>query len=217
MADDRGPSTGEAPDDTDWAAYYRATLGREPRPLFARAMEAAAGVTPGRAVELGFGDGTETLALLAAGWRVLAIDAAPQAADVLRRRVPTEAAPRLEVRTAPAEQLDLPEFDLLYAGYTLPFLAREAFERVWAEARRRMAPGVLLAVNLFGTRDTWAGEPGMLFFERDAVERLIDGLDIWTFDEVEEDGPSFRGPKHWHVFDIIAARPEPGRLGHAAR
>ena len=44
----------------------------------------AAAASPGQAVEVGFGDGTETLALLADGWRVLAVDAAPQAEEVLR-------------------------------------------------------------------------------------------------------------------------------------
>ena len=64
-------------DDRDWAAYYRHTLGREPRPVFTKGMQLAAeaGRTPGQAVEVGFGDGTETLALLEAGWRVLAVDA----------------------------------------------------------------------------------------------------------------------------------------------
>jgi len=46
-------------------------------------LAAEAGVEPGQAIEIGFGDGTESLALLAAGWQVLAVDPTPQAAEYL--------------------------------------------------------------------------------------------------------------------------------------
>jgi hypothetical protein len=103
------------PPGSDWAAYYRSTIGREPRPLFAKGMAAveSAGVAPGQAIEIGFGDGRETLALLEAGWRVLAIDPAPAAAEVLRSQVPAEVADHLEIRSVPAEDADLVPFDLL--------------------------------------------------------------------------------------------------------
>ena len=93
----------------DWAAYYRHTAGREPRPLFAKGMAAltVAGVMPSQAVEIGFGDGTETLALLDAGWRVLAVDPAPAAAERLRSQVRASDADRLTVQSAPAESVRL--------------------------------------------------------------------------------------------------------------
>lgn len=87
-----------------WAAFYQATAGREPRPLFAKGMATLnlGGASTGQAVEIGFGDGTETLALLEAGWQVLAIDPAPEAAERLRSQVPPAAAGRLSVQSAPA-------------------------------------------------------------------------------------------------------------------
>jgi hypothetical protein len=208
MADDRDPAS-NAPPDASWADFYEHTLGREPRPPFIRGMRILrdAGVPPGQAVEVGFGDGEETLALLFAGWRVLAIDSSSEAADVLRPRVPAEVADRLEIRTTPAEDTDLPRFDLLYAGYSLPFLGPEALERFWAQALDRAHPGGYLVVNLFGMHDSWAGRPGLQFHERADVERLLDGLDVVVLDETEEDGMSFLGPKHWHTFDIVARRP----------
>jgi hypothetical protein len=77
MADDRDPASA-APPETSWADYYQHTLGRELRPPFVRGIRVLqeAGVRPAQAIEVGFGDGEETLALLAAGWRVLAIDQA---------------------------------------------------------------------------------------------------------------------------------------------
>jgi SAM-dependent methyltransferase len=193
----------------DWAAYVRATAGREPRPLFERGLDAvhAARMTPGQAVELGFGDGTETLALLEDGWRVLAVDPTPAAAELLLAQVPPGHAGRLEVRVEPAQSVDLPPFELLYAGYGLPFLPPGDFDRCWAGIRACLAPGGFLVVNVFGPRDGWAGEPGMTFLARGAVEDLVDGLEVLVLEENEADGASFRGPKHWHVFDVVARRP----------
>jgi SAM-dependent methyltransferase len=197
------------PPGSDWAAYYRSTIGRQPRPLFAKGIAAveAAGVAPGQAIEIGFGDGRETLALLERGWLVLAIDPTPAAAEVLRSQVPAHLASRLEIRSVPAEDADLLPFDLLYAGYALPFLGADAFDRFWGAVRDRLRPGGILVVNFFGPRDSWAGRRSMRFIDVDAVRRLVDGLEILALDEEDRDGDSFLGPKHWHVFDIIARRP----------
>ncbi len=199
----------DGPETPDWAAYYRHTLGREPRPLFRKGLDAtrAAGLAPGQAVDVGFGDGTETLALLDGGWRVLAIDAAHQAEDVLLPRVPAGARERLAVRIAAAQDVSLPPFDLLYAGYSLSFLAPADFRRFWTDVRASLRPGGILVVNIFGVRDTWAGDAFMTFVDADAVARMVAGLEILDLTEEDADGDSFAGPKHWHVFDIVARRP----------
>ncbi len=199
----------EVAEEQDWAAYYRYTLGREPRPLFLRGIEAmnADGVVPATAVEVGFGDGTEVMALLAAGWRVTAIDSAPAAGEVLAPRVPDAARDRLAVVTAPAGDVDLPPFDLLYSAYVLSYLAPDAFARLWTMARDRLRPGGFVVVNIFGDRHEWASEPDTTFLPRAEVERLLEGLEIVALDEVEEDGSSFKGPAHWHLYDIVARRP----------
>lgn len=203
------PEPEEGARDTGWAAYYRHTQGREPRPLFAKGVAAieATGLPAGQAVEVGFGDGTETLALLRAGWRVLAIDPTPEAAAALRSQVPDADAARLTVATTPAEESDLPPFDFLYAGYSLPFLGPGKLPAFWAEMRRRLRPGGLLVVNLFGVRDSWAGNPDLAFLDADAVRRMVEGLEVLALDEEDQDGDSFLGPKHWHVFDIVARQP----------
>lgn len=203
------PATEDGP---DWAAYYRHTSGREPRPLFAKGMAAlsVAGVRPGGAVEIGFGDGTETLGLLRAGWHVTAVDPTPVAADALRAAVPAADAARLEIVTAPAESADLPPFDLLYAGYALSFINRAAFRRFWTHVRDRLRPGGFLIVNIFGVRDTWADDPEMTFIARGDVDVMVEGLDVIAIDEEDADGDSFAGRKHWHVFDIVARSPVEG-------
>jgi SAM-dependent methyltransferase len=207
MASDQLPKT--QPPTQDWASYYRHSTGREPRPLFTKGMILAGetGIQPGQAIEIGFGDGTESLALLRAGWRVIAVDPTPQAADYLRELVPHEATDRLEILTAPAQALDLPPFDLLYAGYALSFLEQGDFRRFWTGVRSVLRPGGIVIVNVFGIRDTWAGDAYMTFVDRDTVDRMVTGLEVLALDEEDADGDSFVGRKHWHVFDIVARRP----------
>jgi hypothetical protein len=197
------------PDEPNWVAYYRNTTGRTPRPVFEKGMAAvgAARVEPGQAVEIGFGDGTETLALLGAGWRVVAIDPTPEAATALRANVAPDDADRLEILTVTGEAADLPPFDLLYAGYALSFIPPKAFAGFWPKVRAGLRPGGFLVCNIFGVRDTWAGNRKMTFVTREKVDGMVEGLDVIALDEEDQDGSSFSGQKHWHVFDIIARRP----------
>jgi SAM-dependent methyltransferase len=195
--------------DTSWAEYYRHTAGREPRPLFDGGMAAldAAGVAPGEAIEIGFGDGTESMALLARGWVVTAIDPTPEAAAGLRAQVPAGAPDRLTITTAAAQDVELPAFDLLYAGYALPFIPWDAMAEFWPRVRAAIRPGGWLVFNVFGVRDSWAGTPSMTFLDQPQAEALVAGLEIVAFDEEDQDGNSFLGPKHWHLFNVIARAP----------
>lgn len=198
-------------DATSWAAYYQRTAGREPRPLyidaltrFALAGQPTAGLL---AVDLGSGDGAEARDLLRHGWRVLAVDAEPAAIEQLRAQTPPEAAPRLETLVSSFEELALPPASLIYAGFSLPFCAPEAFPRLWAALTACLLPGGRLACHLFGDRDGWAARPTMTFHSRSAVEALAAGLAVERLDEFEHAGDSFSGPKCWHYFELIALRP----------
>ena len=161
----------------------------------------------GRRSRSGSATGPNRWRCCAAGWRVLAVDPTPQAADYLLEQAPADAIERLEIRTAPAQAVELPPFDLLYAGYALSFLETNDFRRFWTGVRAALRPGGVVIVNVFGIHDTWAGDPYMTFVDRDAVERMAAGLEVLALDEEDVDGDSFVGPKHWHVFDLVARRP----------
>jgi len=207
------PEPDPVSDGPDWPAYYERTLGRPTRPVFDRGMAAIASarVMAGQAVEIGFGDGTETLALLAAGWWVFAVDPTPDAADGLRARVPAGAMNRLEIVTEPAQAVDLPPFELLYAGFALSFIAPSGFPAFWERVRSAMRPGAFLVANIFGVHDTWAGNPTMTFLDAEGVAKLLRGLDVVSLDVTDADGDSFSGRKHWHIFDIVARASGPSR------
>lgn len=70
-----------------------------------------------------------------------------------------------------------------------------------------VAPGGRFAGLLFGERDSWRNSPDMTFLHRDDVRALIDGWHVETFEEIDEDGAAVTGPKHWHLWHVVAQRP----------
>jgi SAM-dependent methyltransferase len=163
------------------------------------------------AVDLGCGGGTDSLALLERGWSVLAIDIEQAGLALLRARIPAACGERIRLVCASFADVALPPAHLVHAGFSLPFCPPPQFPDVWEQIRRALAPGEIFAGQLFGTRDSWAGDPGMTFQDRSEVTRLLDGLEIVELHETERDGEAYSGPKHWHTYDILAREP----AGHA--
>ena len=187
-------------DGDHWREYNQAQAGRGPRELCLQAIEVAG---PGRgraALDLGAGAGVESRALADAGWQVNAFDLD---SALVERLSDTD----VQVRIGSMTEVDLPPADLVHAGFSLPFVPPAAFPALWERIRAALRPGGLLAVNLFGVHDEWAGEPDMTFHSRADVEALTSGLEVIDLTEVDEDGPAYSGPKHWHLFSVLARRP----------
>jgi len=158
------------------------------------------------AIDLGCGDGTEALALLARGWTVIAVDAAPEAITRLRASVAPEDSRRLTALVASFRELELPDTDLVYAGLSLPFCDPRDFDQVWRRISTAVRAEGVFAGHFFGPHDSWADTPDMTFHTRAEVEALLDGFDVHLLREQDEDGPAVSGPKHWHVFHVIASK-----------
>lgn len=196
--------------DRDFSAYNQAQRGRPVRPLARRAVDAARAVpardrpAPAVAVELGSGAGIEARFLADSGFRVHALDAdasvEPQLVELAESHGITAVIADLETLTA------LPAADLVLSCATLPFVRREAFEPLWTLIRGSLRPGGVLAVDLFGEKDDWAGTEGT-YLTRAEIDALLDGLEVLELTEEERDGRSFAGPKHWHTVQVIARRP----------
>ncbi len=191
-----------------WAAYYAAIAGREERALLRRLLERAGSPAPGmRALDLGCGDGTETAALGRAGWTVTAMDSTPEAVELTRRRCADLDAVAVEVATF--ADFELPPCDLVYAGLSLPFGPGADFPDLWQRILAAMKPGALIAAHLLGERDSWAPDPSLTFVPGAELPGLLRGLEVLEVRELDEDGEAFSGPKHWHVFEVMARRPGP--------
>jgi hypothetical protein len=89
----------------------------------------------------------------------------------------------------------------------LPFCHPAHFAAAWSQIRAALRPGARFAGHLFGERDTWAGDKSMSFCTLSAAYTLLDGLEIEYLHEIDEYGSSFVGPKHWHIFELIARQP----------
>jgi SAM-dependent methyltransferase len=198
MSDDSG---------SGWVEFYAWTAGREPRPMLLQACERLGPGAGRTAVDLGCGEGTDALALLARGWSVVAIDSEQAGLDLFTARVPAGNAGQVRAVCASYADVDLPRAHLVHAGFSLPFCAPDRFGDLWARIRRALLPGGIFAGQLFGPHDSWAGSPGMVFHDRSDVDTLLAGLEILELRETDEDGQARSGPKHWHLFDIVAREP----------
>jgi tellurite methyltransferase len=194
----------------NWVRYYRWTAGRPPRELLLRTLEHITWEKRPRrrrtAIDLGCGAGNDTLELLRQGWQVLSIDQQPAALKLLARRVPNRWSGRLTLLSAPMEGLSLPRADLVYASFSLPFCAPDQFDALWRSIHRSLAPGGHFAGQLFGDRDEWCGERPLSFHSLRQVRGLLKGSRVELLREIEEEGRSFEGPKHWHYFDLIVEK-----------
>jgi tellurite methyltransferase len=194
--------------DSDWRDYYERTSGRPPRHTLLAALERFGAATPGRqAVDLGCGDGRDTIELLRRGWSVVAIDAEPAAIARLERRADLPADARLETRIARFEDADWPAAALVNASFALPLCPPDRFPELWARIVCSLETGGRFAGQLYGERDDWVGEPGLTHLARAAILRLLDRFTVELLEEEETDTATPYGkPKHWHLFHIVARK-----------
>jgi SAM-dependent methyltransferase len=191
-----------APEPT-WSDYYEANDGRAPRDQLLDVLGRFD--RPGDAVDLGCGSGIDTLAMLERGWRVLAIDAEAEAIDRLRQRASERTG--LETQRAPMEEVTIPSADLVWASYSLFFCDPARFPDVWGRIGEAIRPGGRFAGELLGDHDTWATREDGTAMTRAEAEALFDGWTVERFEEEENDGEACSGPKHWHLFHVIAQPP----------
>ena len=193
-----------------WEDYYKAIEGRPLRPLFVEAVAFLQSSGPSNrarvAIDLGCGDGRETLALLARGWTVVAVDSAPSGIARLRAAVAPEHAARLTTLVGRFHEVGLPDADFVYAGLSLPFSAPDEFAGVWRAIEQALRVGGAFSGHFFGPNDSWSSTKDMTFQTREQLDELLAGFDVHLLREQNEDGPAVSGPKHWHVFHVIATK-----------
>ena len=107
----------------EWSAYFDAVAGLPPRETLVAALERFDSETPlstpRQAVDLGCGEGRDTIELLRRGWRVLSIDKQTEAIARLKLRVAEADFARLQTLVARYEDAEWPECDLVNASFSI--------------------------------------------------------------------------------------------------
>lgn len=194
-----------------WADYYQAVAGRPPRDTLVTALDrfAAESETPkstaGFAVDLGCGDGRDTVELIRRNWRILAIDGEPEAITRLTKRQDINRL-YLETRVQRFEDLTLPPgVDLVNASFCLPFCPPEHFLDLWEEIVMALRSGGRFCGHLFGDRDSWAVYPDISCHTRRQLDQLLAPFEVELLDEEDHFGKTALGEeKNWHIYNIVA-------------
>ncbi|MBT5047670.1 MAG: class I SAM-dependent methyltransferase [Rhodospirillaceae bacterium] len=196
----------------DWESYYEKTGTRPPRKTLIFALDRfdrELGADDRRfAIDLGCGNGRDTIELLRRSWHVLAVDAEKSATDGLRAREDLPDGALLDTHEGRFEAMEFPAADLVNSSFALPLVAPLDFPDLWDRLLGAVRGGGRISCQLYGDRDSWVGRPGMTFFTKGGVEALLEPLDLEYFQEEEDDSVTPRGQqKHWHIFHIVARKP----------
>lgn len=167
----------------------------------------AAGAGQGRTVlEIGAGGGADALEFARHGWTVHAYDSD----DTLSSRLVENSRMPGHVTFHHGDVAHVEEFpaaDAVYAAYALPMLGDD-LPAVWARLRDAVKPGGVLAVDVFGDKDSWTDSEDIATLSHAEIDQMFSGLQILDRVVRDEDGRSFRDDKkHWHVISTLARRP----------
>lgn len=164
-------------------------------------------IEPSNAVDLGCGQGNDTLFLIKHGWNVLGIDR-ENVEDRIRIRLNTNEQLLFNFKQQNFENLTNFKADLIVANFSLSFCNNKKFNNTWETIENSLQTGGYFVGNLLGNKDSWTkNKPDMTFFTKEEVKKLFNCFQIINFNEIETDKATALGnPKHWHFFDIIAKK-----------
>lgn len=205
------PQIKHSPLHREWSNYYQAVKGRPPRETLLFALDRFDGEFNPHAsrfaIDLGCGDGRDTVEILRRGWNVLGIDGS---ADAIRRLMerPDIDLSHLTTWVQTFELLSLPNnIDLLNASFCLQFCPQEQFSALWGKLVNCLRSGGRFSGQLLGIRDSWTQYSNLNFHTRDAVNTLLRGFTIEYFEEEEHPGKTaLKEEKYWHIFQIVARK-----------
>ena len=144
----------------------------------ARLAEIVAGLAPGRALDLGCGEGGDTMWLAEQGWQVTGVDIS----DTALARAAAHVAERGLTDRVRFEQINLSEsspdgrFDLVSAQFLHSTVDLDR-DRIFASAARALAPGGALVIVDHGAAPPWS-DPAVHDHVFPGVEEVLDAIDL---------------------------------------
>ena len=209
-----------------WSDYYKAVANRPPRETLLTALanfERENSTKSRTSVDLGCGEGRDTVELLRQGWKVIAIDSQQEGIERLKNRCDSEkcglggfpqeqlfqdSETLLETRLSRFENVDLPSgVDLINASFSLPFCEPGSFPNLWNQIFSSLISGGRFCGHLFGNKDSWAEDSNMNFHTLSDINLLLKDFAVELLNEEEHPGKTALGDeKYWHIFHIVARK-----------
>ncbi|WP_456826315.1 class I SAM-dependent methyltransferase [Cellulomonas sp. P5_E12] len=168
-----------------------------------------AGLTPGRALDVGCGEGADAVWLAGRGWTVTALDVSRVALDRAALHARDAGAEVTWVHAGLVEAgLDAGSFDLVSAQY--PALLRTAAHDAERALLAAVAPGGTLVVVHHADVDREEAlsrgyDPDLYVDHQDVVDALGDGWSI-EVDQRRARAVPTSGQAHHHVDEVLRAR-----------
>lgn len=194
-----------------WMPYYQEKLYKQPRPLLIKALEyVRTDLQEKNALDLGAGVGNDTAYLLSHGWRVWANDAEEGALTLIKSR--TDIQPYIHNVTLMHKSFSglpwatLPQFDLVYAGYSLPFVPPSEFILIWQNVVQVIKSNGIFAGHFFDSDHgafNWWTRRNMTFFTKEELHELFRDFRIESFQEIHE--KNAQGILE-HSYEVIARK-----------
>lgn len=215
-----------------WQEYYESIKNQPPHSIVNATFNEYADSLPQNqvytAIDLGCGDGRDTIIFFRDGWKVLAVDANPEIEQLLKERINNtlgeEKLSQLNVQINYFENMELPPAHFINAIWSLPYCDSSQFSNVWNKITTSLQPGGIF-LGIF------AGVNGSLnyvnqnlnflqkiihrlnnsinytFLTRRQIDLLFQNFDIIKLKEVEKNLTTYSGKTiHEHYFVVVAKK-----------
>lgn len=196
----------ETAEKVDWATLNVHAAGRPARRLVSKAIAAAGGDrAAGVVLDLGAGAGADSLQFARRGWTVHAYDAD----DTIAARLVENDRMSGSVQFHHTDITDVdafPRAQIVYSTYTLGLLGPDGLATTWPKLVQALPRGGVMAVDVFGTNDSWAERPDISTLSMQEIDAMFRGFQIIDRSVRDEDGRFLADKKHWHVITTLARK-----------
>lgn len=187
--------------------YYEKTKFNPPKKMLKGLVEK---LKPGNALELGVGAGSDTTYLLQNNWAVDSVDI-NDVEKMITSSLRDEEKERFKFLQDKFQNLELKKeaYNLIIAYYSLHYLKRDEFFRVFEKIEKSIKKGGYFSGTFLGNNDSWK-EDGKeyTFLTETEVRNLFSNFENVKLCQIDEDGKTTGAetPKHWHVFKVVAKK-----------